>query len=99
MDPGEAFETLAAAQLALGGVTRRSMFGRDTLLADGHPYAFHDGDRVALKLPAAEDLVASGEGTVAMMGRRVMRRWVAVPLVVDDDLTTLLARAREHVTG
>jgi hypothetical protein len=94
MDPEEAFETLAAAQMDVTGVTRRMMFGRDTLLADGHPFAFRHGDRVALRLPESGELVASGEGTVTMMGRRVMRQWVTVALVVSDELRDRLDMAR-----
>jgi hypothetical protein len=86
MDPADAFETVVAAQLDVAGVTRRTMFGRDTLLADGHPFAFRDGDHVALRLPEAGELITSGEGTVTMMGRRVMRQWVTVALVGSDEL-------------
>ena len=85
----EAFEAAVADVSGLPGVTRRTMFGRDTLLAQGHPFAFRDGDRIALKLPDAVDLVAHGAGTTPVMGRRVMRQWVAVPL---DDPTGLAER-------
>jgi hypothetical protein len=76
----ESFDAIAAAQLEVVGVTRRMMFGRDTLLAGGHPFAFRDGDRIALKLPDAADLVAGGAGTTPVMGRRSMRQWVAMPV-------------------
>ena len=89
MSPGSAFDAVAARQLGAAGVTRRMMFGRDTLLAGGHPFAFRDGDRIALKLPDAVDLVAHGAGTTPVMGRRVMRQWVAVPL---DDPAGLAER-------
>ena len=97
MTTNEAFESVAAGQLAVAGVTRRVMFGRDTLLVDGHPFAFLDGDRVALKLPGAGELVTSGEGTAPMMGKRVMRQWVAVPLVISEELRGRLAAAREFM--
>ena len=78
-EASEAFEGAVAEVSGLPGVTRRTMFGRDTLLARGHPFAFRDGDRIALKLPDAVDVVAHGAGTTPVMGRRVMRQWVAVP--------------------
>jgi hypothetical protein len=95
MTPEEAFESVVAEQLGVPGVTRRKMFGRDTLLADGHPFAFRHGDHVALRLPESGELVSSGEGTVTMMGRRVMRQWVTIPLVVSDELRGRLDRARQ----
>jgi hypothetical protein len=97
MNPDDAFESVARDALGVAGVTRRMMFGRDTLLADGHPFAFRQGDRVALKLPSAAEVVASGEGTLPRMGKRVMRQWVAVPLVVSPELTERVDAARRFV--
>jgi TfoX/Sxy family transcriptional regulator of competence genes len=91
----EDFESLADAALAVSGVTRRTMFGRDTLLADGHPFAFLDGDRVALKLPDAADLVAAGEGIVPRMGNREMRQWISIP--ASSPVTERLEIARRFV--
>jgi TfoX/Sxy family transcriptional regulator of competence genes len=93
----EAYESLVAEALSGPGVTRRTMFGRDTLLADGHPFAFRAADRVALKLPDAAAVVASGEGRVPRMGKRVMRQWVAVPLVSSDLLSQRVEEARRFV--
>ena len=98
MDAAESFEALAAGQLAVPDVTRRLMFGRDTLLAGGHPFAFRDGERVAVKLPTAGELVAAGEGLAPRMGSRVMRRWVSLPLQVSEELGARMTAAREHVT-
>jgi hypothetical protein len=89
----DAFESLAAAALGTAGVTRRMMFGRDTLLADGHPFAFRDGDRVALKLPDAADRVAAGEGTVPRMGRRTMRQWISIPASISAAASVEIARS------
>ena len=97
MSANEAFESVAAAELEVSGVTRRTMFGRDTLLADGHPYAFQDGDRVALTLPSAAEVVASGEGRLPRMGKRVMRQWAAVPLDGSSGLTERVEAARRFV--
>ena len=97
MSADDAFESLAAAALGTAGVTRRTMFGRDTLLADGHPFAFRDADRVALKLPDAADRVAAGEGTVPRMGNRAMRRWISIPASISA--TERLEIARRFVTS
>ena len=97
MSPESSFDALAADALAWPGVTRRMMFGRDTLLAEGHPFAFRDGDQLALKLPDATDLVARGEGTTPVMGRRAMRQWVAVPLEASSGLAERLEAARRFV--
>ncbi|NMO93932.1 hypothetical protein [Actinomycetospora sp. TBRC 11914] len=101
MGAEESFEALATEQLAVPGVTRRSMFGRDTLLVDGHPYAFRDGERVTLKHPAAGELVAAGRGVVPVMGSRAMRGWVAVPLGSSSlsGLAELAAAARGHLAS
>lgn len=97
MSADEAFESVATGQLDVSGVTRQMMFGRDTLLADGHPFAFRYGDRVALKLSSAAEVVASGDGTLPRMGKRVMRQWVALPLVVSSELTERVDAARRFV--
>jgi hypothetical protein len=104
----EPFEELAAGELGVPGVTRRMMFGRDTLLADGHPYAFRDGERVAVKLPSAAERVAvklpsaaervaAGEGETPRMGSRIMRQWLSVPLEASSDVVALVAEARSRV--
>jgi hypothetical protein len=93
----EPFEELAAGELAVPGVTRRMMFGRDTLLADGHPYAFRDGERVAVKLPSADERVAAGEGETPRMGSRIMRQWLSVPLEASSDVVALVAEARSAI--
>ncbi len=98
MDPVEAFETLAATQLELAGVTRRTMFGRDTLLADGHPYAFRDDDRVALKLPDAGQLVGRRAGHGADDGAAGDAPVGRGPLGASDELTTLLGRGALRAT-
>ena len=95
----ESFDAVVADVLGLPGVTRRMVFGRDTLLAEGHPFAFRDGDRIALKLPGAAELVASGEGTAPVMGRRVMRQWVAVPVEDSPGLAERVEEARRFVLG
>jgi hypothetical protein len=96
---GSSFESVAVAELSVPGVTRRMMFGRDTLLVEDHPYAFLDGDRVALKLPGAAELVAAGVGIVPVMGTREMRQWVAVPLTDSSvaGVRSRLVAAREFV--
>lgn len=97
VDAEETFEALAARQSAVPGVTRRVMFGRDALLADGQVFAFRDGDRVAVKHPSAGELVAAGRGIAPVMGSRVMRQWVAVP-VSSAELDEWVETARRHVS-
>ncbi|MCD2192826.1 hypothetical protein LQ327_05415 [Actinomycetospora endophytica] len=94
----DVFESVAAAAMGVPGVTRRMMFGRDTLLADGHPFVFRNGDRVAVKLPDAAELVAAGEGTVTRMGKRVMQQWISIPLVISSRLTEQVEIARRFVS-
>jgi TfoX/Sxy family transcriptional regulator of competence genes len=90
----DSFEALATRQLAVAGVTRRLMFGRDALLADGHVFAFRDGDRVAVKHPSAGELVASGRGVAPVMGSRAMRQWVAVEPGASPELDEWVEAAR-----
>jgi hypothetical protein len=82
---GEAFEELAAEHLTRPGAGRRSMFGRDCLMMDGHNIAFFHDDLLALRLPPdkAAAMLASGEATTPLMGKRAMSKWVAVPLSGD----------------
>ncbi|GAA0941530.1 TfoX/Sxy family protein [Pseudonocardia zijingensis] len=98
----EAFEELAAEHLARPGSGRRSMFGRDCLMANGHNVAFfHDG-RLALRLPpdSAAALLSSGEATTPLMGKRRMHNWVAVPLSVGvERWRALLAEAVAAAPG
>ena len=96
MSSESAFDAVVAGQLGVAGVTRRMMFGRDTLLIDGHPFALRDGDRIALKLPDAAELVARGAGTAPVMGRRTMRQWVAVPLDGCEELVDAARRFALH---
>lgn len=77
----ECFEELAAEHLTRPDAGRRMMFGRDCLMANGRNVAFFHDDRLALRLPpdVAETLLASGEATTPLMGKRAMHNWVAVP--------------------
>lgn len=96
----ECFEELAAEHLARPGTGRRSMFGRDCLMANGRNVAFFHDDRLALRLPPdlAAALLASGEATTPLMGTRAMRNWVAVPPTGVDRWRELLDDAVAAVT-
>ena len=54
-------------------------------MMNGHNIAFFHDDRLALQLPPDEAaaMLASGEATIPLMGKRAMRNWVAVPLSGD----------------
>jgi TfoX/Sxy family transcriptional regulator of competence genes len=77
----DVFDRLAAEQLRRPGVSRRRMFGRDGLHADGRFFAFLDRDHLVVKLPleTAEGLIAAGEAITTKMSP-TMRRWVSVPM-------------------
>jgi hypothetical protein len=96
--PRECFEELAAEHLSRPDTGRRTMFGRDCLMANGRNVAFFHDDRLALKLPPdrAAALLASGEATTPLMGKRAMHNWVAVPPVGVERWRELL---REAVTA
>ena len=81
----EIFEELAAEHLTRPEAGRRSMFGRDCLMMDGHNIAFFHDDQLVLRLPPDKSaaMLASGEATIPLMGKRAMRNWVAVPLSSD----------------
>jgi hypothetical protein len=81
----EVFEELAAEHLGRPGTGRRSMFGRDCLMANGHNIAFFHDDRLALRLApdVATSMLATGEATTPLMGERRMHNWVSVPLADD----------------
>jgi len=91
----ECFEELAAEHLARPGSGRRTMFGRDCLMANGRNIAFFHDDRLALRLPPemAASLLASGEATTPLMGKRAMHDWAAVPLTGVDRWRELLSDA------
>jgi hypothetical protein len=78
----EVFEELAEEHLSRPEAGRRSMFGRDCLTVSGHNVAFFHDDQLALRFPpdVAAAMLAAGEATTPLMGKRVMRNWVAVPL-------------------
>jgi hypothetical protein len=78
----EVFDDLAAEHLDRPQAGRRSMFGRDCLSVEGHNVAFFHDDRLALLLPpdVAAAMLATGEATTPLMGKRPMHRWVSVPL-------------------
>jgi hypothetical protein len=100
----EIFEELAAEHLTRPGSGRRSMFGRDCLMTDGHNVAFFHDDRLALRLPPDKTaaMLPSGEATTPLMGKRAMRNWVAVPLsggpAGTDRWRALLAEAAATAT-
>jgi hypothetical protein len=85
----EIFEELAAEHLTRPEAGRRSMFGRDCLMMDGHNIAFFHDDQLALRLPPDKSaaMLASGEATTPLMGKRAMRKWVVVPLSGDPART------------
>jgi hypothetical protein len=58
------------------------MFGRDCLVWDGHNIAFFHDEQLALRLPpdTAASMLATGEATTPLMGKRAMRNWVSVAL-------------------
>jgi hypothetical protein len=89
------FEELAAEHLSRPGTGRRTMFGRDCLMVNGSNIAFFHDDRLALKLPAdrTASLLASGEATTPLMGKRAMHNWVAVPLTTVERWRELLGEA------
>jgi hypothetical protein len=97
----ECFEELAAEHLTRPEAGRRTMFGRDCLMANGHNVAFFHDDRLALRLPpdAAAALLASGEATTPLMGKRSMRNWVAVPPTGMERWRELLDDAVAAVTA
>lgn len=97
----ERFEELAAEHLSRPDTGRRTMFGRDCLMANGSNVAFFHDDRLALKLPADQVavLLASGEATTPRMGERAMHNWVAVPLTAAERWRALLGDAVRAATG
>ena len=103
--PRQAFEDLAAEHLTRPRAGRRTMFGRDCLMVDGHNVAFFHDDRLALRLPpdAAASMLATGAGTTPLMGKRAMHNWVAVPLpdgpAGEDRWRALLADAVASVNA
>jgi hypothetical protein len=80
--PRQVFEDLAAEHLSRPEAGRRTMFGRDCLVVGGRNFAFFHDDRLALRLPpeVAAPMLATGEATTPLMGKRAMRNWVSVPL-------------------
>jgi hypothetical protein len=81
----EVFEELAAEHLTRPESGRRSMFGRDCLMTNGRNVAFFHDDRLALRLApdVAAAMLATGEATTPLMGKRAMRNWVSVPMSDD----------------
>ncbi len=78
----EIFEELAAEHLTRPGVGTAIDVRPRLPDDDGHNVAFFHDDRLALRLPPDKTaaMLASGEATTPLMGKRAMRNWVAVPL-------------------
>jgi TfoX/Sxy family transcriptional regulator of competence genes len=78
----EVFEALATEHLSRPAAGRRGMFGRDCLTVNGHNIAFFHDDRLALKLApsVAQAMLNSGEAVMPLMGKKLMRTWISVPL-------------------
>ena len=99
MTAADLFEQLAAEQVQLPGVARRHVFGRAGLNVRGTFFAFLNGDRLVLKLPAAtaSALVASGAARVAVDLSPSMRKWISVPTpVAVDGWRQLMQQAHAH---
>jgi TfoX/Sxy family transcriptional regulator of competence genes len=97
----ECFEELAAEHLTRPDAGRRTMFGRDCLTANGRNVAFFHDDQLALRLSPdlAAALLASGEATTPLMGKRAMHNWVAVPPAGVERWRELLGDAVAAATG
>jgi hypothetical protein len=96
----EVYERLAAEQLRKPGVSIGRTMHNEVLTVHGKIFAFRKGDRLVVKLPAAEvaDLIRDGRGLPFQSGGRVMREWVAVELPDDGAAwARLMATARQYV--
>jgi hypothetical protein len=96
----DVYERLAAEQLRDSDVSIGRAMQNEVLTIHGKIFAFRKGERLVVKLPAAQvaDLIRQGTGVPFQSGGRTMREWVAVELPDDDSgWATLMATAREYV--
>lgn len=92
---------LAHALARTGPVDSKSMLKSSGLAVNGSVFAIHAGGAVVLKLPEATvaDLVSSHRGQPFGMGGRVMREWVSLDGVDEDERVALAEQSRAFVAS
>ncbi|MDQ1709041.1 MAG: hypothetical protein QOG49_426 [Frankiaceae bacterium] len=82
IDAQRVYDGLAAEQQADGDVTIGRALSNDVLKVNNKIFAFTNGGRLVVKLPADRcvALVASGAAAPFTSGGRTMKEWVAVAL-------------------
>jgi hypothetical protein len=100
--PRALYERLAAEHLSRPHVSAGRSFSNETLTVGGKVFAFAKGDRLVVKLPAAQaaGLVADGAAVPFESGGRQMREWVSVAPAPDEGAwARLLDDAERYVAG
>ena len=84
-----------------GPVESKSMLKSSGLAVDDSVFAIHVGGVVVLKLPEAivAELVSSHRGQPFGMGGRVMREWVSLDGVDEDEQVALAEQSRAFVAS
>lgn len=94
------FDRLASVYAEVPGVTRTTMMGHPSLKVGRAIFASsrHDGDTVALRLPAERvaALIADGTGAAFTPGRTPVATWVEIEGVAWDRLVELADEAFER---
>lgn len=92
---------IAHALARTGPVDSKSMLKSSGLAVNGSVFAIHVGGAVVVKLPAATvaDLVASHRGQPFGMGGRVMREWVSLDGLEEDEQVALAEQSRAFVAS
>jgi uncharacterized protein YndB with AHSA1/START domain len=103
--PQELYDELAAEHLRRPEVTMGRALQNDVLKVNGKIFAFINGGRLVVKLPApqAAALVAAGQAVPFQSGGRTMKEWVAVgrPSPPEDrgSWRRLMADASDYVAA
>jgi hypothetical protein len=100
--PEAVYDALAAEQLRQQGVTVGRALQNDVLKVDDKIFAFLKGERLVVKIPAAQvaALVAAGEAVpFETGGGRKMKEWAAVTLIDTARWRALMNDARTFVAS